>query len=486
MSVEVKEDTLDRAAPSLALVTRRDGALRDTDLQPSVRRRDALNRRLLAAADLLAGAIALGGAIGLAGDALKPAAILTLPLLVLLGKVLGLYDRDEMLLRRTTLDEAPRLFQLATLWTLLVWIAAPLLVTGGLPKGQLLALGGAVFLATLVLRTAARSIARAASPPERCLVLGNEGRARRLGAKLRRTRGVKAEVVGTLPLPAGLAPDGDGTATIAHLGAIVESGAIDRVILLSGRLGPDDLVEVARTLKSLGVKVSVVPGVMEVVGAAVQLDDLGGVAMLELRRFGLTRSSAALKRAIDLAGAVVGLVVLAPLMALIALAIRLDSPGPVLFAQERVGRGGGRFRMLKFRTMVPGADGAKAALRPLNEAEGLFKIADDPRLTRIGRVLRRFSADELPQLYNVLRGEMSLVGPRPLVPDEDVRIDGWDRRRLDLAPGMTGKWQIGGASRIPLGEMVTIDYLYVANWSPWEDAKVLLRTLPYVLAGRGL
>jgi lipopolysaccharide/colanic/teichoic acid biosynthesis glycosyltransferase len=142
--------------------------------------------------------------------------------------------------------------------------------------------------------------------------------------------------------------------------------------------------------------------------------------------------------------------------------------------------------MWKFRTMVDGADALKPALYALNEADGLFKIADDPRTTRVGRLLRRFSLDELPQLVNVLRGEMSLVGPRPLVSDDDARITGLDRRRLHLTPGMTGHWQILGSARVPLPEMVKLDYLYVAGWSLWSDAKILLRTVPYVLARRGM
>jgi lipopolysaccharide/colanic/teichoic acid biosynthesis glycosyltransferase len=174
------------------------------------------------------------------------------------------------------------------------------------------------------------------------------------------------------------------------------------------------------------------------------------------------------------------------MLAWIAVTIKLTSPGPVLFRQRRVGRNGRVFEMLKFRTMVDGADAQKEALKSLNEAHGLFKIADDPRITKVGRFLRRASLDELPQLFNVLRGEMSLVGPRPLVTDEDSEIEGWRRRRLVVPPGMTGFWQLLGSSRVPRDEMVKIDYLYGANWSLWVDVKILLRTLPHVLARRGL
>jgi lipopolysaccharide/colanic/teichoic acid biosynthesis glycosyltransferase len=172
-------------------------------------------------------------------------------------------------------------------------------------------------------------------------------------------------------------------------------------------------------------------------------------------------------------------------MAVAAVLIRLDSPGPVFFRQTRVGRDGVHFSMVKLRTMVDGAEAMKAELRERNETVGLFKIADDPRITRVGKWLRRTNLDELPQLFNVLRGEMSLVGPRPLVVDEDERVVGLDRTRLELTPGMTGPWQTLGTKRVPLAEMVKVDYLYLANWSLWCDVKILLRTIPQVALRRG-
>ena len=222
------------------------------------------------------------------------------------------------------------------------------------------------------------------------------------------------------------------------------------------------------------------------VGSAIEVDHLDGVTLLGIRQFGLSRSSVLLKRSFDILGATLGLILLAPLFAIIAVAIKLDARGSVFFRQLRVGRNGERFEIWKFRSMISGADAQKPDLRELNEAgTGLFKMSADPRVTRVGRIMRRSSLDELPQLVNVLRGQMSLVGPRPLVDDEDEQILGTDRRRLQLKPGMTGHWQILGSSRAPLAEMVKLDYLYVAGWSLWSDVKILLRTLPHVMARRG-
>jgi lipopolysaccharide/colanic/teichoic acid biosynthesis glycosyltransferase len=174
-------------------------------------------------------------------------------------------------------------------------------------------------------------------------------------------------------------------------------------------------------------------------------------------------------------------------MLIAALLIKLDTKGPVFFQQTRVGRGGARFGMLKFRSMVDGADALKGGLSARNEAgHGLFKIAADPRVTRFGRSLRRTKIDELPQLFNVLGGQMSLVGPRPLIVEEDEQIIGTDRRRLHLTPGITGPWQILGSSEVPINEMAKLDYLYIANWSVWEDLRILGQTLFLVAHRRGI
>jgi lipopolysaccharide/colanic/teichoic acid biosynthesis glycosyltransferase len=187
----------------------------------------------------------------------------------------------------------------------------------------------------------------------------------------------------------------------------------------------------------------------------------------------------------DVVGALSLLLLSAPIMLLIAIAVKLDSPGPALFRHERIGRGGRRFRVAKFRTMVVGADAMTEQLRVGSRDPHWLLLDRDPRVTRVGRLLRCSSVDELPQLWSVLRGDMSLVGPRPLVEAEDRQITGWDRGRLDLTPGLTGLWQVLGRTSIPFDEMVKLDYAYVTSWSVWGDVQLLLRTVPVLLTRRG-
>ncbi len=192
------------------------------------------------------------------------------------------------------------------------------------------------------------------------------------------------------------------------------------------------------------------------------------------------------KRGTDVLGSAFGLLIFSPLLAIIAVAIRLDSPGPVIFSQPRVGRNGKLFRVFKFRTMVKDADQIKDQVRHLNEAQGpMFKIRDDPRITRVGRFLRRTSLDELPQFWNSLLGDMSLVGPRPALPEEVADYADWHRQRLATAPGITGLWQVSGRSDLSFEEMVLLDIYYIENWSPLRDLSILLRTIPQFIAGRG-
>jgi exopolysaccharide biosynthesis polyprenyl glycosylphosphotransferase len=326
--------------------------------------------------------------------------------------------------------------------------------------------------------------------PERCLVLGDGADAELLQKQFELGPSIRAIVVGVMPSlviakhPNRLKlPDG--------IGEVLNEEEVDRVIIARppGALeGADGLLDALRQLRAYGVRVSLLPKGPRVAGPRVQLDQLPGVTLLGIRGLEMSRSSRFVKRAFDLVTSTLGLILLSPFLLAIALAIKLDSRGPILFRQRRVGRHGREFTMLKFRSMVSEAEQLKEELRGLSEGgPGLFKIPDDPRVTRVGRILRRLSIDELPQLWNVFHGEMSLVGPRPLIREEDGQIEGWYRRRLEVAPGMTGHWQIlHSARRIPLAEMAKLDYLYVANWTLWNDIRLLLRTVPFVVGGRGV
>jgi exopolysaccharide biosynthesis polyprenyl glycosylphosphotransferase len=453
--------------------------------------RDSIFRRTLVVADALAILSAFLVTIALSSKSLQLtwASVAGLPILLLGAKIFGLYDRDDALLRKTTLEEAPRLFQVATLCALVSWLTGGLIVQGTLDRHQALFLW--LFLAALLIlaRAVARVFALRVAPAERCIFIGDSDAAETIRSKLSGNGGIKASLVAHLDLDkiAPWSTDTHSAERLAEVRALAKHLDVQRAIVAPRSADAGEILDLVRTLKAVGVRVSILPRLLEVVGSSVVFDDLHGVTVMGVRRFELTRSSAMVKRTFDLAYTTVGLLAVAPLMLVAALAIKLDSPGPVFFRQERVGRHGKRFRILKFRTMVRDAETLKESLRARNEAEGgLFKIAEDPRITRVGRLLRKTALDELPQLLNILKGEMSIVGPRPLVVDEDIRVQGWHRRRLELTPGMTGPWQILGPSRVPLGEMVAIDYLYVANWSLWNDIKIILRTISYVVGCRGL
>jgi exopolysaccharide biosynthesis polyprenyl glycosylphosphotransferase len=444
------------------------------------RRREGLRRLLLCGADVFAAAAALVLVLTVVGDnKLKLVTLAGTPVVVLLFKVAGLYDREQLRLLRSTLDEAPALVQVAGLYALTIAILQPHVVAGHLWGGEIAALWLASFVAILVARASARWLAGRASRMERCLVIGDATLAARIRRKLG-SSGARAVVAATLPLKGSEihrleGPDG--------VRGIVDELQIDRIIIAPAPNEPAGVTELIRLAKSAGVQVSLLPRMLEVVGSAVEFEDIDGMLMLGVRPFGLSRSSRLLKRAFDVIATSIGLVIAAPILAAVAAALRLDSKGPIFFRQVRVGRNGQTFRIFKFRSMVVNAEEQKEQLRALSEVgEEMFKITHDPRVTRVGGFLRRTSLDELPQLFNVLKGEMSLVGPRPLVTDEDVLIRGLDRSRLHLKPGMTGPWQVLGC-RVPMHEMVGLDYLYVANWSLWLDLKLLLHTVRHVLRG---
>jgi len=461
----------------------------------SVGRRDAVYRRTLIVADALAAIASLlitRAIVGPGHPALR--AIAAVPLIVVMSKVVGIYDRQELLVRKSTLDEAPALFELATLYALIVWLLNGFVITKSSDRRELLVEWATLFVLLLAAHVTARWLSRRLTRAERCVVIGDVTSAERIKSKLGARPSMHATVVAFVPLErlgqhARRAHTRSSHADIAwedaDLQSLVAETEADRIIVAPQMIDADDVLNLIRAAAALGLRVSVVPRVLEVVGSSVEFDDVEGLPLLCMRSVHLSRSSQLIKRALDVSVAVVVLAALSPLLVIFALAIKLDSRGTVLFRQLRVGRDGQPFEMLKFRTMVSGAHERRDELQHLNQADGLFKIDNDPRITRVGALLRRTSLDELPQLWNVIRGDMSLVGPRPLVVEEDERIRGWERRRLQLTPGMTGHWQVLGSARIPLHEMVKIDYLYVTNWSLWNDVKILVRTILYVAGRKG-
>jgi exopolysaccharide biosynthesis polyprenyl glycosylphosphotransferase len=274
-----------------------------------------------------------------------------------------------------------------------------------------------------------------------------------------------------------------------RLPAIVRLLDIERVIVAFSGDSHEQTLDLIRSMKDLEVQVDIVPRFFELVGPGIGIHTVEGLPLIGLAPPHLSPSSRFLKRSFDLVASSIVLVLLTPLLAAIALAIRLNSPGGALFRQIRMGRGDRCFQIFKFRTMVEDADSRKPEVAHLNghlQNGGdprMFKIPNDPRVTKVGRWLRRYSLDELPQLLNVIRGEMSLVGPRPLILDEDRHVGTWGRQRLDLKPGCTGPWQVMGRSQIPFEEMIRLDYIYVTNWSLFNDLNLLLRTFRALVHG---
>jgi exopolysaccharide biosynthesis polyprenyl glycosylphosphotransferase len=272
-----------------------------------------------------------------------------------------------------------------------------------------------------------------------------------------------------------------------NLTEVIDDLEIDWVILANSRTSHEQTLSAVREVRRHDVHLSIVPTFSELFASNALLDDLEGMPLVSLPTMRLSRTARVMKRAVDIIGAGLGLLVLSPLLLTVATIIKLDSRGPVFFRQQRRGREGSTFRIVKFRTMREDAESQRIELADANEMGGgpLFKIKSDPRITRVGGILRKLSIDELPQLLNVLAGDMSLVGPRPFVIHEANQITGWAERRLDLTPGITGLWQVCGRNDLPFEEMVKLDYVYVTNWSLWWDLKILCQTIPVVLARRG-
>jgi FlaA1/EpsC-like NDP-sugar epimerase len=312
-------------------------------LRPS--HRDAYFRRTLGLSDVFAALVAvIVGLQVLGDDRLKAGALLAFPFVVLVSKVAGLYDRDELLLNKTTLDEVPALFGVATLYALVIWLLEERVVSGHLGDRQVIGLWGLLFMFMTLGRWTVRRLLGSVLTPERCLVVGGPLEAQRIARKLEKTHAVSARIVGRVPFEpetSDLNGDLPVVASLDELGLAIAAHEVDRVVIAPGTTDQDTILDVIRLVKALGVKVSVLPRLFEVVGSSVEFDTVEGFTLLGVRRFGLTKSSRLLKRGMDIVGAALGLLILSPLFVLVALATKLTSQGPVLFQQPASGRAAG-------------------------------------------------------------------------------------------------------------------------------------------------
>jgi exopolysaccharide biosynthesis polyprenyl glycosylphosphotransferase len=466
-----------------------------------IRGRGWLVRRMLLAADVLglAGAflaaqvlLGQGSAQGIAVETEYLLFLATLPGWVVLAKLYGLYDRDEERTDHSTADDLVGVLHMVTLgaW---VFFAGSHLADLAAPQLRNVTVFWALAIVLVTLgRGAARSYChRQLAYVQNTVIVGAGDVGQTVARKLLNHPEYGINLVGFVD--AHPREQRDDLEHLTLLGppeclpAVVRLLGVERVIVAFSNEGHEATLELIRSLNELDVRIDVVPRLYELVGPGVGIHTVEGLPLVGLPPLRLSRSSRLLKRAMDVVVSALGLLLLAPVLVVIALLIKLDSPGPVFFRQVRMGARSRTFRIFKFRTMVQDADERKAEVAHLNvHAQNggdprMFKIPDDPRITRVGRFLRGSSLDEVPQLINVLKGEMTLVGPRPLILDEDCEISAeWARRRLDLKPGMTGLWQVLGRSAIPFEEMVRLDYLYVTSWSLANDCRLIFRTIPAV------
>jgi exopolysaccharide biosynthesis polyprenyl glycosylphosphotransferase len=436
---------------------------------------DALLHRMLAAADTLTIA-ASAVIVGLWGTGPGGAFLLVLsaPIWIVIGKLVGLYDRDHRTLRHLTVEELPWIF----VWALggtatLTFLLSPF-PSLDLSSDDRMLVWGSVLVLGFLFRGTARVVWRRITLPERIMIVGEGPLADAVTRKLELFPDIHATVAGRI------------ASCTALQDQLNELEGIDRVVVACTELHEGLLEALLPACRLRGVKLTVVPPTRGMFGTATHLGHVADLPLLDYNTWYVSPSTLALKRIFDVVVSTVGLLLLSPLFLLIALAVLVDDGLPVLFRQLRAGENGRAFRIFKFRTMVRGAEAMLPELVSIDElVDPMFKIKSDPRVTGVGRFLRRTSLDELPQLLNVLRGEMSIVGPRPELLDLVERYAPEHEVRLRVKPGITGPWQVYGRSELTFDEVLAVEREYVENLSLGRDLRIILMTIPAVIGRRG-
>ena len=461
----------------------------------AARARGVIFRRLLALSDalaLLAGfAVSYLAVLGTSAASLAWALAFS-PVWILVVKLHGLYDQDHRRIRHSTLDELPALVSASTIAAVVIGALTHLIGPAPtLSDAGVLVLASTLFVADAALRGVTRHLWHAKRPKEKSALVGSGGAMMRLRRRIETHPEVHLAVVGYFGDRPAVETNGSSR-HLAYLGqpsdlvAVAEEQELEHIVVAQDSIPADDLTLLIDECKRFGLSLTLVAPHAGLLGPGIQLNRVGELPLLDFGFSDPPRSTELLKRMIDIVISTTLLVLLSPVLLAVAIAIKLDSRGPVLFRQTRAGKDGRRFTMVKFRTMVDGAeDRVDEVVDTRALLEPSFKVPDDPRHTRIGRRLRRFSVDELPQLWNVLRGEMSLVGPRP---EEELVVQLYDERqrlRLSVKPGMTGPMQVYGRGDLTFEERLALERDYIDNLSIAQDVAILLRTPRAVIGGNG-
>jgi exopolysaccharide biosynthesis polyprenyl glycosylphosphotransferase len=418
----------------------------------------------------------------------------SLPVWAVAARSYGLYDRDEEHASHSTVDDFVGVFHLVTVGTFVLLAIAHFTDWFQPPFSKLFLFWLLAIVSVTSARVAMRSFCRRRiGYVQNTIIVGTGEVGQELARKLMKHPEYGINLIGFVddepqdPIPGNGLDDLRVLGELDHLPALVKLLDVERVIIAFTHDPVEHSLDLIRTINELGVQVDIVPRFFELLGPPINAHTVESIPLWALPPLRLAPSSRVAKRALDVVGAALGLLFLSPLLVMIAIAIKIDSRGPVFFRQTRIGERGRKFRIWKFRSMTDDADSRKSDVAHLNKhienggKARMFKIEGDPRCTRVGNWLRGTSLDELPQLLNVLVGQMSLVGPRPLIPEEHRFVDKWAKRRLDLRPGITGLWQVLGRHEIGFDEMIQLDYRYVMRWSLWRDVMLLFQTIPLVL-----